>query len=265
MSPLIAGKATASQPQLLYIMHFVTLVAALVLSLAEPAIAQDHTSSPYVQGGIPSTSHLWTSDDYAKAARILASKAVRLPRYSNADGAELLDRVTAPENLLVYRNRSLPAAKRFAEYVEFLGSLCSIDELYVKADFSTKSQKPEVASLLAYTVRAVATGLNLFDELAATAPNAANHKAVVDAVDEMRSAVMTVFDETLAGLLEGEVTGEDRLQVLNALAETLPTMKRAFSADYKKALRSKLEADRGRSEDAEDRRLHSAMISELDS
>ncbi|WP_426400516.1 hypothetical protein ACN9M1_21035 [Ralstonia sp. R-29] len=76
---------------------------------------------------------------------------------------------------------------------------------------------------------------------------------------------MTVFDETLAGLLEDEVTGADRMQVLEALSETLPTMKRAFTVDYKNALRKKLEADRDRSEDAEDRRLHDAMIVELES
>ena len=246
-------------------MRFSTFIAALVLSFAQHANAQAEKPSPYVEAGIAAPSRIWTSDDYAKTAEILASKGVPLPRYSSKDGAELLDRITARENLLIYHDRSRPFAQRFADYGGFLGGLCSIDELYVTADFSTKAPKPEVASLLAYLLRAVATGQELSEEFAATGPKVANNKAVDGALAELKSGLMTVFDETLSGLLEDEITGADRMQVLKALSETLPTMKRAFTVDYKNVLRKKLEADRDRSEDAEDRRLHDAMIVELDS
>jgi len=51
--------------------------------------------------------------------------------------------------------------------------------------------------------------------------------------------------------------------VLKAMADTLPTLKRAFQPFYKEELRQRLEADRAKLNDAEDRRLLDAMIGQL--
>ena len=251
-------------------MRLTTLLAALALSLAQPAIAQTDkidTPSPYVKAGIPAPSRAWTGADYTKAVNVLASGASPLPRFSDSNGAAVLNRMTAVENFDFYRSPSVPLQTRLGDYINFMQGANTLLKLYVYSprDSAGKTQ-PEIAALLAYLLRIAAVGLDLADEFMPTVPRDEKYATRVEGVKKMQAGFTMTFAGAELTLTENNsLSAADRSLVLKAMADTLPTLQRAFQPDYKQELRQKLEADREKLSGAEDRRLLDAMIGQLGS
>lgn len=253
-------------------MRLTTLLAAVALahSLAQPAIAQtDQTDppSPYVKAGIPAPSRAWTGADYTRAANVLGSGAAPLPRFSDSNGAPVLNRMTAVDNFDFYRSPSVPLQTRLGDYITFMGGANTLLKLYLYSprDSAGKAQ-PETAALLAYLLRTAAVGLDLAEAFMPTVPRDEKYATRVEGMKKMQAGFMTTFGGAEITLTEDNgFSVADRSLVLKAMADTLPTLKRAFQADYKEELRQRLEADRAKFNGTEDRRLLDAMISQLGS
>lgn len=248
-------------------MRLTTLLTALALGITQPAIGQTDTPSPYVKAGIPAPSRAWTGADYTQAVSVLGSGTSPLPRFSDSNGAAVLNRMTAVENFDFYRNPSVPLQTRLGDYINFMQGANTLLKLYVYSprDSAGKTQ-PETAALLAYLLRIAAVGLDLADAFMPTVPRDEKYATRVEGVKKMQAGFTTTFGGAEITLTQDSgFSAADRSLVLKAMADTLPTLQRAFQADYKQELRQKLEADREKLSGTEDRRLLDAMIGQLGS
>ena len=249
-------------------MRLTTLLAALALSLIQPAIAQadkTDTPSPYVKAGIPTPSRAWTGADYTQAVNVLESGASPLPRFSDSNGAAVLNRMTAVENLGFYLDPSVPLETRFGDYLALSIGANTLFTLYVESprDSAGKTQL-ETAALMAYRLRIAVAGLDLVDALISTVPRDEKYATRVASMKTTQTAyAATLGDAEIMLTAEHGFSAAGRSLVLRAMADTLPTLKRAFQPFYREELRQKLEADRAKLSDAEDRRLLDAMIGQL--
>ena len=254
-------------------MRLITLLAALALCIAQPAIAQTgqgdqtDTPTPYVKAGIPTPSRAWSGADYIQAANVLGAGTSPLPRFSDGNGAAVLNRMTAVENFEFYRNPSVPLQTRLEDFITFMGGANMLLKLYLYSprDSAGKTQ-PEIAALLGYLLRIAAVDMDLADAFMPTVPRDEKYATRVEGVKKMQAGFTTAFGGAEITLTEDNgFSAADRSLVLKAMADTLPTLKRAFPPDYKEELRQRLEADRAKLNGAEDRRLLDAMISQLGS
>ena len=249
-------------------MRLAILLTALALSIAQPVIAQtDQTDnpSPYVKAGLPEPSRAWTGADYTQAVNVLESGASPLPRFSDSNGAAVLNRMTAVENLGFYRNASLPLETRYGDYLALSIGVNTLSTMYVDSprDSAGKTQL-ETAALVAYRLRVAVAGLGLMDALISTVPKDEKYATRVASMKDMQTSYSsTLGDAEIMLTAEHGFSAAGRSLVLKAMADTLPTLKRAFQPFYKEELRQRLEADRAKLNDAEDRRLLDAMISQL--
>ncbi|MGM3274760.1 hypothetical protein [Ralstonia sp. 24A2] len=249
-------------------MRLTTLLTALALSLAQPAIAQTDqtdTPSPYVKAGIPTPSRVWTGADYTQAVNVFQSGDSPLPRFSDSNGAAVLNRMTAVENLDFYRNPSVPLETRYGDYLALSTGVNTLMTLYVYSprDSAGKTQL-ETAAIVAYRLRVAVAGLELTDAFIPTFPRDEKYADRVANVKHGQPPFgATLGDAEVMLTAEHGFSAAGRSLVLKTMADTLPTLKRAFQPFYKKELRQKLEADRAKLDDAEDRRLLDAMIGQL--
>src|SRR5215510_3867406 len=107
------------------------LIAAFILFAAQPTVfAQATKSDKYLEAGIAAASREWHGSDYARAYQTLASGGVPLPKFSENEGARLLQRMTALENFSFHRNRSIPLQTRFEDFLMLMQGANSVLKLY---------------------------------------------------------------------------------------------------------------------------------------
>ncbi|MCL2012065.1 MAG: hypothetical protein FWG75_04675 [Cystobacterineae bacterium] len=244
-----------------------TFFAFITLPLA---YAQNPKPSPYVEAGIPAPSRQWTGADFAQTFQILSSGSIALPRYSDRHGATLLRRMTAIENFSFYKSQSLPIQLRMQDYSVLMQSVSSLMKLYVAHSLKeTASANPEMVSLMAFTLRACVVGLELTDEFLPTIPKDDKYATRMEGLKKMNSGITIVFVSAEASLSEtNSFSSKDRALILETMAATLPTLKRAFAPDYKLELQQKLRKHRAEWVTAMSRKkelLHiDAMLHELE-
>lgn len=247
-------------------MRLPTILTVLALLATPLAYAQDARSPPYVAAGIPGVTREWTGADYTQTFRVLSAGSVTLPRFSDRHGAILLGRITSTDNFSFHRNRSLPIQSRLQDYLALQQSVSSLAKLYFpKSASDTASSRPELASLLAFLLRTSAVGQDLSDEFLPTIPKDDKYTTRMDGLKTMKSGLTTVFVGAEVSLTESNgFSPKDRSLLLEAMAATLPTLKRAFAPDYRVELQQKLRTDRAKFTDSNDVLRIDAMVRELD-
>ena len=242
------------------------LIATVILFLPQLTVfAQSTKSDKYVEAGIPAASREWVGLDYARAYETFASGRVSLPRFSEPEGARLLQRMTSIANFSFHRNRSIPFQARIEDYFKLMQGANSVVKLYY-ATAVNKNEKlnMEVARLLAFMLEVAALGSELVDEMIPTMPRDDKYATRMDALKRWYSDLTTVFVGAEVSLSERHYFSADDLSaILDAMATTLPRLKKAFAQDYRVELRKKLEADRTRFNDREDTAKIDRMIREL--
>jgi hypothetical protein len=239
-----------------------SLLAVTLLFSSHLAMAQSQPN-PYLEAGIPTVSRAWSGPDYQRAAEILAVGKVPLPRLSDPQGAALLGRMTSMENLALERDSKLSLQARLEDFVPLQQGASALLKQYLAAG-SRGGFRPETARLAAFLVRSSALGLELVTEMIPTVPRDEQYATRMAGVKQMNDGMTTVFvgcEQMLTP--SNHFAPEDLSILLAAMAETLPRVKKTFSADYRITLRKKLEADRPRFKSAEDARRIDAMIAAL--
>jgi hypothetical protein len=233
---------------------------AIVLTDKEPA-----EPSPFLAAGIPAPSREWHGSAYEQAAQILASGSVALPRLSDAQGAALLQRITSTANFSYHRIRDVPIQARIEDYVRLLQGTNSILKLYYEAAIEGQDFYTEMATLMAFLLHVSALGVELADELIPTIPQDDTYAARMEGLRRMNSGLTSVFVGAETTLTESHIySPEDLSIVLDAMARTLPRIKKAFPPDYRIALRQKLQADKMKFTAPADIRNFDEMIRELE-
>ena len=243
------------------------LIAAFILFSAQPTVfAQATKSDKYVEAGIAAASREWHGSDYARAYQTLASGGVPLPKFSENEGARLLQRMTALENFSFHRNRSIPLQTRFEDFLMLVQGANSVLKLYYAASVNRQEKlNKEMARLAAFMLQAAALEIELVDELIPTIPKDDRYAARMDALRRMYFDLTTVFVGAETTLSERNYYSQaDLSAILDAMATTLPRFKKAFAQDYRIELRKKLESHRTKFTDPEDTSKIDRMIQELE-
>lgn len=242
-------------------MRTVLLASTILLSVQlAPVQAQP---DPFLAAGIPAVSRSWSGPDYQRAAEILGSGKVPLPRLSDPQGAALLGRMTSLENLALERDPKLSLQSRLEDFVPLQQGASSLLKQYLAAG-ARGGFRPETARLAAFLVRSSALGLELVTEMIPTVPRDDHYAARMAGAKQMNDGMTSVFvgcEQMLAP--SNHFAPEDLSILLEAMAETLPRVKKTFAADFSVELRRKLEADRPRFKAPEDARRIDAMIAAL--
>lgn len=245
-------------------MRFATLLVALALAAGQPAFAQTDKPSRYVEAGIPAPSRIWAGQDYAKAANILASGAVPLPHYSTKDGADVLNRVTAIENLSFFKANNIPVELRLWGYNEFFRGANAIRAMYVVAASKGDPLKAETARLMAFFLYVATTGLELAEEFVAAAPRDELYPKRLEGLKTAKNSMASLFTiAQRASADDNAFEPEGRALLLKAMSDNLPIAVGTFTPDYKIELSLNLRADRELSKDPGERQLYDTMIKEL--
>ena len=243
------------------------LIATVILFSPQLTVfAQTTKADKYVEAGIPAASREWVGLDYARAYETFASGTVSLPRFSETEGARLLKRMTAIENFSFHRNRSIPFQARFEDYLKLMRGANSVLKLYY-ATAVNKNEKlnMEMARLVAFMLQVSALGVELVDEMMPTIPRDDKYVTRIDAMRRFYSDLTTVFVGAEVSLSERDhFSADDLSAILDAMATTLPRLKKAFAQDYRVELRKKLESDRTKFNDREDISKIDRMIHELE-
>lgn len=213
---------------------------------------------------MPAPSRLWMSEDYAKAAQVLLSGRVPLPRYSSKDGADVLARLNALENLSFFLSPTLPVQRRMEDYNQLFNSLRGIWKLYASAESQANPPETEYAAQVAFLLHVSATGIELIDEYLAAIPRDDLYASRLEGLKTVKKYLTLQFATLERSIAtSNEFAPRERSMVLNAMSDTLPVLKRAFAPDYKLELSLNLRADRELSKDTADRELYDTMIKEL--
>jgi hypothetical protein len=220
-------------------------------------------TNPYLEAGIPAADREWSGDDYQRAAEVLGSGKVPLPRLSDECGKRLLERITSVENFGLDRNKKISLKVRMADYLEIQQGTLAIFSLY--SNTLSKDVHSELARLSAFMLQTAGVGMDLMGEFAPTIPKDENYASRMKGLKRMYSGTTTMFSGAEGSLSERHFYSPEDLSVLlNAMTQSLPHMKPAFSMDYRVELRKKLESHRSEFKDKEDAARIETMIAELE-
>lgn len=142
------------------------------VSAPPPPPDKSLTLSEYVEGGLPAPDRIWSGADLARAAaaltRIAQTDASRLPRYRSDRSGKAFARLTADENLDIYRDPSLPLDQRFPEALTYIQSTNELLKLYLAALNQGAVGGGELVEFLGAQLRASVVMLGLVDEFLPT-------------------------------------------------------------------------------------------------
>jgi len=131
---------------------------------------------------------------------------------------------------------------------------------------TTKGQEfhKEIAALMAFMLHTAALGVELADEFVPTIARDEKYAVRMDGIKKMNSGLTTIFVGAENSLAEQKFySAEDLSLLLKAMSETLPRVKKAFSADYRVELRKKLTSHRTSFKKKEDIQHIDEMLKEL--
>jgi hypothetical protein len=217
-----------------------------------------------VDAGVPALGRVWFGDDYLRAAEVIESGKVPLPVLSSAEGRKFFQRATSLDNLAPYQKPILPIQQRLATFGVFLRGTVALLPPYLAAAGRGANVHSELIQLQAFMLRAGAVGIQLSDEaMTSTRPDQRNPQ-FAKGLEQMRSGIATMFAGAEKSLSETRFySAEDISVLLTAMAETMPRVSKAFSAEFRSELCQRLEERRAESPDASDAKSIQAMLDVL--
>lgn len=218
----------------------------------------------FLVAGIPATDREWFGFDYKLTADIFVSGKVSLPHFLDKDGACLLDRITSTNNFSFYLNKTIPLKSRMEDFSTLTESADTIFKLYFKDANKGENVHKELAHMLAFMLLTANVQMNLADEFIPTIPKDEKYDTRMDGLRKMNSGLMIIFVGAENTLSERKNYSTDDLStMLEAMANTLPHLKTAFSSDYRIELQKKLEAHKAEFKGQGDLNRIDQMITEL--
>jgi hypothetical protein len=234
---------------------------ATVFLLAVPLAA---ATNPSLAAGLPATTRPWSGPDYERAAEILGAGKVPLPRLADPRGAALVKRITSLDSLAPQRDKTLPASSRLQEFFQVQGGAAKLMNLYVGAQTEKGGYQPELARLAAFVLFSSAQGEEIIEEMVPTLPRDDKYATRMAGVKKANEGLTQVFlgAEQMLSEKNGFSAAETSI-LLEAMARTLPRLKKGFPSEVRIEMRKKLAADKARFKTAADSRRLDGMLAEL--
>jgi hypothetical protein len=150
------------------------------------------------------------------------------------------------------------------DYSQLLEGTGAILTRYLATPGKGQEFHKEIAALMAFMLHTAALGVQLAEEFVPTIPRDDNYGVRMDGLKKMNSGLVTIFVGAENSLAERKFySAEDLSLLLKAMSETLPRVKKAFSADYPVELRKKLTSHKSHFKSKEDIRYIDEMLKEL--
>jgi hypothetical protein len=242
-------------------MHRTVLAIAILLAalLAVAAVAE---TNPFLEAGIPAATRTWSGPDYERTVEVLTAGKVPLPRFADPQGAALLQRMTSTDNLSLQRDKSVSMSGRLQDFLQVQQGTGNLLSLYLEA--KEGDYRSELAHTAAFLLHASAQGVDLVEEMIPMLPQDEKLATRMEGRKKMNDGMTSIFVGAEQMLAEQNGFSADDLSVLlDAMADTLPRLKKCFSPDVRIELRKKLETDKARFKKDEDSRRLDRMIGEL--
>lgn len=219
------------------------LFLAIVLFLAQ-ILGSGAEENPFIAGGVPASDRDWTGKDYDAAVQAIQAGKAPLPVLDDPMGKQVFQRLINESNFGIYRNKSLPIGNRLGDYLQMQQSVNSIFKLYMARAGKGRNLHAEQAASAGFSLRVAALGVDLINEFVPTLPKDDTYEYRIQALKEAYGGLTTTFAASESTLGETKAfTAGDLSLILQAMRATLPTLKQAFSEEFKSELEKKL-ADR---------------------
>ena len=219
-------------------------VVVVVLDRNDDSLPNDR----YIALGLPSYDREWTGQDMAVAASKLQTLAdghpEQLPRFQSAQSGKVFARIVSPENLSMFRNRSVSVRARFPQALQCTESVKTIVKLYVSAFTADKVEGDDFIEIIGADLRVWQMALELMDEYVPTlSKDDPKYQARMDGIDRMRGGVATLVKEGIVSLTEERNYSTDsRLRLAKHCRETFPSIVPELSAPSQAEVMQRLKA-----------------------
>ncbi len=229
------------------------------------ASAQGETSA-YLEAGVPAPNRIWLGPEYARAAEVLTSSKIGLPRYDERAGRAVLERLTSMENFALANNHTIAVGSRVQDILMILDGTRAILNAYLAAATAGEKVNRELTRIYVFLLHISATLLPIVDEFAATIPDFENQPVRVQGRQRVHAGVATMFSGAQVTLSARDFyTDEDLSLLLQGMADTLPVLEKVFTSEFRKELQIKLNEDKARFSDSGDMANIERMLRELES
>ncbi|MCK6424208.1 MAG: hypothetical protein L6Q75_03845 [Burkholderiaceae bacterium] len=223
--------------------------------------------SPYLLAGMPAPSRVWVADDYVRAQKLLAAGQVALPSLADPHGAALLRRMTAAENLTLYRNRAYDLQIRaglFATFIQAWNAMAK--QLMSHHLLLRKTPSSELAMTGGFGLRTMALAMDLAGEQTASTDPSLMTPVHREGVRRIRAGVVQAWRGMMLWLDPASgFAAADRSVLLKTLADTLPSATPAFDAEVRYEYRRTFTELRAHYLDVEDRLALDILVAGLGS
>ncbi len=174
---------------------------------AVDASDESFTTAEYLRLGLPAPDKAWSADDMAKAAEILDAVAQQgsqhLPRYKSRRSGEVFARLTSPQNLDFFKDRSLPLGSRIPPSFGFGEASNRIFKLYIAGFVKKEVRDTEIVELWGAQLRSTTMMLVLLDEFLPTIKkNDPKYQVRMQGLDRMKRGLAEVVSGGLQTLTE---------------------------------------------------------------
>jgi hypothetical protein len=195
--------------------------------------------------GMPDAGRPWTGADYGVAARLFEAAAkgdpAQLPRETSPDSGALFRRLVDPANLAALRGPA-PVGERARDGAGILAGVDRTSVVWAGAFRNDPARGGELASLMAFTLRAAREVVPLADAAVAAAPRAgAPRTARVESRAREHAALVSVVNACLVSLATpGAFRPAERLRLARAVEEHVPPLQTFLPAADRRDLPARI-------------------------
>jgi hypothetical protein len=186
------------------------------------------TPEGYLRLGLPAHDREWSGRDMVQAEKVLAPLARKgyrqLPRYKSERSGEVFARLTSPQNLGLFRNRTLPVEPRLADAVDYLRAGNQVAKLYLAGFLKKEVRDSELVEWYGAQLRSVAVLFELIDEfLASMGKDDPRYRARMQDLGQMKGSLAGIVAGCFQTLTErNSYRGSELVRLVGYMRETLP-------------------------------------------
>lgn len=197
---------------------------------ADPKAPRDEslTSEEYIRLGLAAPDREWSGNDIVEAEKIFASLAHKgyqqLPRYQSERSGEIFARLTSPQNLNLFRNRSLPLDARLPQSLSYLQASNQILKLYLSAFLKKEVRDSELVELIGAQFRATVVVFELVEEFLPTLKkDDPKYQVRMQGLEQMKRGLASVVAGGLQTITERKsYRGSELARLVGYMQETFP-------------------------------------------
>ncbi len=183
------------------------------------------TPVEYMDLGFPASDRPWTTPDYQVVFRTMQTLPVeRLPRTTSPKSCPVVDRLTNPDNLGFFVNRTLPLDQRLVPCIDLVDSANGISKLYLAAHSRAPVFAEDIIRMQGFMLQAVVVELRLLDEFLPTLDKSdPSYPTRMAGLEQMKSGMAQMIQGVLVVLAERKsYTAKARAEFASTVSATFP-------------------------------------------